>query len=428
MMCGSSLKVFSEFGFICGVGLSAILITKMCTFYFTSKLLNLEKIMQRDNYPFKNRELPILKSKFSYYTSLVITLLLAVYCCKVGFEFDFDKMLEHSEEIRKADKLIDVIYDRSTTPAAFATKTKEEAVAIEDYIRKSYMPKIVQNIVSGGTIVPSQQEEKEVVVERLRKRIEKVSDNQLANGTEIPASTIRAWVEAKPFVWNDLPVYLQEALRGTQQAGYLIYIYPTEHLNTGPAVARFANMIKDVEAKYPDIVSGSDAGIFSEILELIKRDGIILLVLITVFIGIFLWINLRDLTHTLLSYVSFLVSLPAGIGLMAVFGVKFNIFNVALLPVFIAAGVEIPIQLMQRSGEIKSGFQGVRDIAVSLQLSLLTIALGFGVLVFTRAGILKSMGWMSLLIIGAGWFVGIFLHPALLERYFQWEKRRSEKH
>lgn len=423
MMCGSSLKVFSEFGFVCGVGLCAILLTKMGSFYFTSKLLKLEEIMSKDNYPFKNRELPILKTNRAYYGSVIVTLVLSVFAYKVGFEFDFDKMMEHSAEIRKTSQLIDVIYDRSTTPGAFATDNKEEAKAIEDFIKTNYMPSVVQNIVSGATIIPSDQKEKEVIIGRMKKRLENLSDKRIEDGTEVPASTIRTWMNAKPFGWDDLPVYIQEALRGTQQAGYLIYIYPAERLNNGPAVHRFAAMIKDVESHFPNIVSGSDAGIFSEILELIKRDGAILLVLIIVFIGVFIWINLRDWKHTLLSYVSFLVSLPAGIGLMALFGVKFNIFNVALLPVFIAAGVEIPIQLMQRSGEIKSGYQGVRDIAVSLQLALLTTAVGFGVLVFTRAGILKSMGWMSILIIGAGWYVGLFVHPALLERYFQWEKK-----
>ncbi len=427
MMCGSSLKVFSEFGFICGVGLSAILITKMCTFYFTSKLLRLEDVMKRDKYPFSNRELPILASNKSYYGSLVVTLVLAALMVKVGFEFDFDKMLEHSEEVRRTSHLVDIIYDRSTTPSAFAARTKEEALGIEKLLKEKYMPEIVKSFVSGASIVPEGQAEKEALVLSIKKRIDKLSDRNLQKSLDVPVATIRAWTAAKPFVWEDLPIYVREALRGTQQAGYLLYVYPVKAINTGQAVAEISGMIKDVDTHFPGIVSGSDAGIFSDILDLIKRDGAILLGLIIVFIGVFLWINLRDLKHTLLSYVSFLVSLPAGIGLMAIFGVKFNIFNVALLPVFIAAGVEIPIQLMQRSGEIHSGFKGVRDIAVSLQLSLLTTAVGFGVLIFTRAGILKSMGWMSILIIGAGWVVGLFVHPALLERYFQWEKRRAAR-
>lgn len=427
LMCGSSFKVFSEFGFISGVGLAAILITKMCTFYCTSKWLKLEEVMKRPKYPFHGWVLPMLESKRSYVIALVLTCGLALLTARAGFEFDFEKMLEHSDEIRKADRMIDEIYVRSTTPSAFAASTKEDAVGIEAYLKKEYMPKVVSSIVSGATIVPEDQAEKEAIIRRIKAKTDKLSDRLIQRGMEVPPASVRLWVNAKPFQFDDLPIYLREALRGTQQSGYLLYVYPTEHLNTGPAVQRFADMIKGVETKYPNIVSGSDAGIFSEILDLIKRDGVILMALIIVLIGVFIWINLRDLKHTLLSYVSFLISMPAGIGLMAIFGVKFNIFNVALLPVFIAAGIEIPIQLMQRADEIHSGFKGVRDIAVSLQLSLLTTMVGFGILIFTRAGILKSLGWMSILMILAGWWVGIFLHPAILEHYFRWEDKRKAR-
>ncbi len=230
-------------------------------------------------------------------------------------------------------------------------------------------------------------------------------------------------MKADPFHWEQLPIYLQEALRGTQQAGYLLYFYPTEHLDNAQAVDRFASMIRDVEKRYPNLVSGSDALIFSDILGLILRDGVVLFILIIVFVGVFIGILLRNMKQALLCYVPFLISLPLTVGLMAVLHVRFNIFNVALLPALVAVGIEIPIQLMQRSREIGSGFKGVRDIAVSLHLALITTLIGFGVLVFTRAGVLKSMGWISIIGIFSIWIVGLFLHPAILERYFKKEER-----
>jgi predicted RND superfamily exporter protein len=407
------------------VGLCAILVTKMGSFYFTSKLLNLETIMRKERFPFHSRSLVTIGTRKGLVISLVLTMALALTASRVGFEFDFDKMMEHSEESRETDKLINVIYDRSTSPSAFAANTREEAVALGAYVKANYMPKVVQSLVNGGGIIPEHQADKLAIIQRVGKLIRPISDRALTEAAGVQAAAIRKWVNAVPFVWEDLPVYVQEALRGTQQAGYLVYVYPAENLNNGPAVERFASMIKDVEAHFPGVVSGSDAGIFSEILDLIKRDGIILAILIVLLVGVVIWISIRDLKHTLLSYVSFLISLPAGIGLMAIFGVKFNIFNVALLPVFMAAGVEIPIQLMQRSGEIKSGFKGVQDIAVGLQLALVTTAVGFGVLIFTRAGVLKSLGWMSILLTLAGWAIGLFLHPAILEWFFRWEERRE---
>lgn len=178
-------------------------------------------------------------------------------------------------------------------------------------------------------------------------------------------------------------------------------------------------MINEVGVKFPNTLVGSDAGIFNDILELIKRDGLVLLSLIFVFVGVFIFVTLRSFKEAFYCYVPFLLSMPVFIGMMGITGVKFNIFNVALLPAFIAVGIEIPIQLMQRTREIHSGFRAVRDIAVSLQLSLLTTAIGFGTLVFTRAGVLKSLGTISLMATAAIWIVGVFLQPAILERVFR---------
>ncbi len=422
-MCGSSFRVFSEFGFICAVGLSAILFSKLGSFYWTSKLLGLEKIMAEGKYPFADTELPVLAGKKPFLLSLVLTALLICLAPKVGFEFNFEKMMQHSADVAATNTLIAQIYNRSADPSAFATDSKAQALEIEKYIKDKYMPHTVQSIISGASIVPDDQQLKAPILAHMRDLIRPIRDKQITEAMGVPASAIRTWVNAAPFTFADVPIYIQEALRGTKQAGYLIYVYPEEALNNGPSVAKFSAFIKDVESKYPEIISGSDVGIFSDILDLVKRDGIIILSLILICVGIFIWINLRNFTEAVLCYVPFILSLPMGIGLMAIFGVQFNIFNTAILPALVAVGIEIPIQLMQRAREVKSGFKAVRDVSVSLQLSLLTTFIGFGTLVFTRAGVLKSLGWISLLSIAAIWFIGLFVQPAILERYY----RRPQK-
>lgn len=422
-MCGSSLKVFSEFGFVCGVGLGAILFAKLGSFYCTSKLLKLEKIADK-TFLFSNRELPILSSLRSFWIAFGIAAVVAILSVRVGFEFDFNKMMEHSKEVRETGHLIDVIYDRSTVPSAFAAFTREEAVDLEKFLKDKYSPKIIASIVSGATLIPEQQEEKQVYIQKIKSQLKKISDKRIEDSTGITAKSIRTWMDAAPFKFEDLPSYIREALRGASEKTFLVYVYPAEHLNTGPAVDRFAKMISDAQTKFPNVLVGSDAGIFNDILDLIKRDGGILLSLIFIFVGVFIFITLRNLRETFFCYAPFLFSLPVFVGLMAITGVKFNIFNVALIPAFIAVGIEIPIQLMQRSREVQSGFKAVRDVAVSLQLSLLTTAIGFGTLVFTRAGVLKSLGWISLMATLAIWLVGVFLQPAILERFF-YKKTKS---
>lgn len=417
-MCGSSLKVFSEFGFVCGVGLTSILFAKLGSFYFTSKLLKLESLADK-KFPFSDKELPILSSARSFWTAVVICVLVAMMSVKVGFEFDFNKMMEHSKEVRETSHMIDVIYDRSTVPSAFAAFTKEEAVAIENYLKEKYSPKIVSSIVSGATLVPENQGQKRIYVEKIKSQLGKFSNKRIEDATGLPGKAVRTWIQAEPFTFSELPSYIRETLRGANENTFLIYVYPAEHLNTGPAVDRFAHMIADVQEKFPNVLVGSDAGIFNDILDLIKHDGVILLSLIFVFVGVFIFITLRSFKEAVLCYGPFLFALPMFIGIMAITGVKFNIFNIALLPAFIAVGIEIPVQLMQRAREVKSGFKAARDLAVGLQLSLVTTAIGFGTLVFTRAGVLKSLGWISLMATFCIWISGVFLQPAILERYFK---------
>ena len=425
ILCVSSFKVFSELGFICGVGLAVILITMLCTFHALGKLLNIENSVGNYKPPFGKLQLPVLRSRKSFVISLIVTFVVLGLGSRVKFEFDFDKMMKHSEEMRRMDKLVDDVYDRSTTPSAFASQSKEEALAVEAMVKVKYMPKIVGDMVSGVSMIPPEQVEKQRILLRIKELIRPIRDKWMERSIGIPAVAIHKWVEAKPFAFEDLPSHVADALHGTSQTGYLIYLYPAMNLNTGENVQIWADTVRSIERQFPNLVTGSDAVIFSDILDLIKHDGILLMSLIFISVGLFLWLIVKDLKFASLSYFTFMLALPVGVGLMAIFGVKFNIFNTAVIPAFIAIGIEIPVNIMQRTKEIGSGFQATRDVAVSNQLSLLTTMVGFGVLVFTRAGVLQSLGWISIMMTLAVWWVGIFILPAFLERFYHLRTTRE---
>ncbi len=424
LLCFSSFKVFSEFGFICGAGLGAILFGLLLSFTSVSKVLRLESHVNNSTHAFGKMKLPLLNSPRAFWVGLGVTLVLIAAASQVQFEYDFDKMMQHAPRINELNKMVDEIYERSTVPSAFEAPTKQIALDIENLLKDKYMPHTVQSIISGATIIPEQQPEKAVILARLKEKLRPIKDKWIETSLNVPASSVRTWLEAKPFTLEDLPIHVQVAMRGTKQSSYLLYLYPAYKLDNAPAVNAYASMIKGIESQYPSILTGSDVVIFSDILDVIKHDGIILLTLMILAIGGFIWMNLGSLRDTLLCYVPFLAALPVGVGLMALFQVKFNIFNMAILPAFIAVGVEVPIHIMQRTREIGSGFKAVRDIAVSLHLALFTTAVGFGILIFTRAGVLKSLGWIALMATAAVWWVGMFVLPAFLERFY---KKRGER-
>lgn len=418
LLCFSSFRAFSEFGFICGVGITAVLVCLLSSFSAIARFLKLDQPTEKAEKARFHMPQPTLSLPKGLLTGIAITIALIVTGFTVGFEYDFDKMLQHSKEMTARSKLVDDIYDRSNTPSAFSSATKDEALAVEKLIKDKYMPKVVSELISGASIVPEHQAEKEQLLRKIKARIKPLKDKWVERGLDIPADVVRGWVEAKPFTFDDLPSHIQDALHGTTKKGYLLYLYPAIKLSDAVGVQTYASMIRDVEKQFPDLLTGSDAVVFADILDLINKDGALILIAIFLSVGVFIFVNVRKFGETLMSYFPLLISLPVGMGLMVLFRQKFNIFNIAIIPTFVAMGIDVPIHIVHRAKEIGSGFKAAKDLAASINLALLTAAVGFGVLVFARAGVLKSLGWIALLGTAAIWWIGLLILPAILEKYW----------
>ncbi len=418
----SSFRAFSEFGFVCGTGIAAVFVCLVLSF------TALCKFFRADCLPippplFGSLGFPVIPIPKGLAAACIVTAGIMAMSSQIGFQYDFEAMMRHSKEMEATTHLINTVYDRSSSPAALSSRSKQEARDVEKYVREKYLPHIVSDVLSGATIVPEKQTEKQAVLLRIAERIKGIKDRFIEASLEVPAKAVRKWVSAQPFGFKDIPEHLQDALRGNSASGFVLYVYPAIHLSNAQNVAIFAAMMRDVEGKYPDLLSGSDAVIFSDILDLIKRDGTIILIVIFLSVGFFIWINTRRLDDTLASYLPLLISFVVGIGLMAIFGVQFNILNITIIPSFVALGIDVPIHIVHRARETGSGYKAVRDLAPSINLAMATAAMGFGILIFARAGVLKSLGAIALLGTAAIWWVGLWLLGAVLE--WRLRKRRA---
>lgn len=420
LLCFSDFRAFAEFGFVCGSGILGVFICLMTTFSTTTRLFKLDtrELPQLKPLPWKFPVLPIPKGVVAVG---LVTLGVMGLATQVRFEYDFEKMLQASQELVDVGETVGDIYGRSNVPAAIATPDYETAKAVEELLKEKYVPDVVSEVVSGATIIPKDQEAKARVIGRIKGRLAKISDRWIKRSMDVDADAVRTWVNAKPFTMVDLPTHLQDALRGKIQSGYLLYLYPAINLSNAHGVRTYARMVRDLEAEFPNILTGSDAVIFGDILDLINRDGSIVLLVILLAVGLFIWLNLRRWDDTLASYLPLVLAFPFGMGLMVLFGVKFDIFNICIIPAFVAIGIDIPIHLVHRAREASSGYKSVRDLAAASNLALMTTALGFGILIFADTGILRSLGWVALLGTFSIWWVGMFLLPA----YLEWSHRRA---
>jgi len=138
----------------------------------------------------------------------------------------------------------------------------------------------VSELISGASIVPEDQAEKQVILGRIQTKIGPLKDKWIEKSLDVPGKTVRDWVAAKPFVFDDIPKHVQDSLVGTQKGGFLMYFYPAIPLNDAHNVHLYANMIRDIEHQFPNLLTGSDAVVFSDILNLIAADGTKILIVI----------------------------------------------------------------------------------------------------------------------------------------------------
>lgn len=419
----SSFRAFSEFGFVCGTGISAVFLCLILSFSALAKFFKAEQLPIPKPL-FGTKPFPMIPVPKGLAIATAVTGVIMLLATQVHFQYDFEQMMKHSKEIEETSHLIDQIYQRSAVPSALSVQTKREALAVEKVIKEKYMPSMVSEVLSGASIVPENQKEKEIIIGRIRAQLAPIKDRWIEKSLGVPATAVRNWTAAKPFAFQDMPLHLQDALRGTKNEGYLLYVYPGIPMGDAPNIARYAAMLKSIETEFPDLLMGSDVVIFSDILDLIRHDGSIILAVIFLSVGFFIWLNTRRMGDTIASYVPLLLSLVVGMGLMAIFGVPFNILNITIIPSFVALGIDVPIHLVHRAHETGSGFKAARDMAPSINLAMGTSAIGFGILVFARAGVLRSLGEIALLGTVAIWWVGLFMLAAVLE----WRQRSQKKH
>ncbi len=105
------------------------------------------------------------------------------------------------------------------------------------------------------------------------------------------------------------------------------------------------------------------------------------------------------------------------VGIMGLFGIEFNIFNVIILTFIFGLGIDYSIFIMR--GLLIGYKYGVHDISsykVSVILSGITTLLGIGVLIFAVHPALRSIATMSII----GILSVIFITFTLLPAIFKW--------
>lgn len=126
---------------------------------------------------------------------------------------------------------------------------------------------------------------------------------------------------------------------------------------------------------------------------------------------------------TLITMIPVLISWIWTVGIMGLFGISFNIFNIIILTFIFGLGIDYSIFVMRGLlQEYKFGHKEIGSYKVSVILSAITTLAGIGVLIFAKHPALKSIALMSIIGIISVVIVNFVILPSVFNWLIKYKK------
>jgi len=412
-------KGFQEFGLLALVGIFVLLVTFFIygpVFWTLSEKWNL---FSKEG--FKKPVLVITKLPLSrryVWIGLTAAFLGFLSLFFLQFEYDYGKLRSKKSTFWKVKSIIHQVFPLSKTPAVILTTTLDETRAVVEEIKKR-IPTVetIDTVKSILDFLPDSIDEKKKILSRIKKIILKNSDHMKPNEKKTVEDYL-PYLSPGTIELKDLPRGLLRYFTGLPGTpGYLVFIYDKVRLSDSRQAMQYANDIREFRTQKKTYYPAEGSLIFSDALTLMKREAVIALGVILFGILILLTWDFRSIRKALIIFVPLSMTLLITFGLMFLFGIKLNIFNLVIFPLLIGMSIDGFIHLYHRflESEDKKGMvQMAQETSNSLLLATLTTMVGFGSMLIADHQGLRTIGLVAVTGMASQLLVALLFFPAFL--------------
>ncbi len=354
--------------------------------------------------------------QFNTNRHLVVLLLVSTIVClyfsqKVQFESDVMKMNFITEKLAKAESNLNRISNISLKSVYLVSSGKNlESALVENEMHTTQLDallqdKTIRNYSSVSSLLLSTELQKRRIAiwksywtkektEQVNQSLRTYASLYKFNAHAFDAFNLlikKDYLPLSPASFKNLKtLFLDNYISETNSQTSIVTLIKVDALNENKVVHAFNESDsltvfnrKYLTEKFIDIIQSN----FNKILLFSS-----LLVLIT------LLISYGRIELALITYLPMLISWILILGIMAIFGIKFNIINIIISTFIFGLGDDYSIFIMDGLlGEYKNGKRNLASYKTSIFLSAFTTLIGIGVLVFAQHPALKSIGLITII-------------------------------
>lgn len=405
----ADFRGFNEFGFIAG---SSILLSLFATLTVLPAFILLSTRWKSVNVAPAS---PIfrLSSSFNFPPALLRIALVAIVGLTVitmfrvpdvELEYDFTNLRSNIPASIKVKQKLGTIFKESNSPAVVLVENPEELEAIREVIEekiKNDPTPTIDKFRSIDTMIPDHQDEKMRWIKKLRTLIEKNDFSDLSADDRQRLDLLIEMTDVKPLKPEDLPEEIKRLFTDRRgRLGRFAYIFPSVQLRDGRNAIAFAEDVKTIRTKDGRVYHAANSAVISaDMLLLMLKEGERAALITFVTVALLVFLHFRNPFGAFFALSPLLISLIWLVGLMPILGMKFNFYNLVVIPSIIGMGIDSGVHMVHRYLEEGPGstFRVFRTTGMVVVICTLTTMVGFSGLIMAHHPGLNSIGVLAVL-------------------------------
>jgi predicted RND superfamily exporter protein len=424
----ADFRGFSEFGFISGTG---ILLALFGMLYIMPALLvildeRLNWILLSDDkkeeysgvhrYPFARTIVTV---------GLVASAVVVGFSGNLSFQYDFGELepsFPEYEEFRSFAGQVETSNKRN--PAYIVADNDEQVQEITDILneraRTDTTSPTIESVETLQERYPSTEEEVKEKLQKIAKVRELLQDPFLVDREDEELDKLRQAAQTtEPFGIDQIPDYLKSRfVTKDGEVGRFVIIYPSVGLSDGRQSIAFKDDISVVTLDSGEkFYAASTSIVAASMLDLMRTESPYMVAATFIFIYFFMLFSFRSFRWSLIAMLPLLVGLLWLFGIMMIFELQFNFYNLVVLPAILGIGEDSGVHLAHRYREEgkNSMWQVLSSTGQHVTMGSATTMLGFAGLLFTNHPGLQSIGVIAVLGIGMTLLTSVTFLPALIQ-------------
>lgn len=369
------------------------------------------------------------KARKVVWWALLISLpVMAYFAGKVSFEGDMLRLNYMVPHLKKSETRLNQLSATPGYPVYWTTEGETLESALQQHERNALVTDALlnkgvvqrQNSIAGFLISDSLQQKRLLAWQRYW-----TAEKQAAFLNMVTEEAARLKFSKKAIFNIDSMIsrrYTPVNARALQ--GTFLWDFVSDNPSGPTTIMAVATVAKaNTQEMYAALGTAPNTHVFdrqlitNRLVALVREDFTFIVTTTSLIVFLVLFISYGRVELAVITFLPMVITWVLILGLMALFGIEFNIINIMVSTFIFGLGDDYSIFIMDGlQTEYKTGHKTLHSIEESIFLSAVTTVCGLGVLIFAQHPALKSIAAISILGIVSVFFVSQTVQPVL----FNW--------